>query len=187
VDYQQSYKNRAEAYRLFIKGQNLGVGQSKFYNDCDLLKLVNPDKSIGLSALLAYVRKELNVDLTTGQSLVQKSTAEETAQLELRKLRAETEKKERDNEESSRDLDNKWLHRDVVEERLAALVGVLHASLEHQVGVGVSGVIHVAGGDPARREETVQELLGMVDAAFAEMLVPDLIEGVFHKGGEDEE
>lgn len=182
----QTYKNCAEAYRLFIKAQNLPVGQTKFYNDCAVFKLVNTDKTIDLSSLLAYVKQELNISPSTGQSLAQQDRAADLADLEFRKLKAETEKKERDNEESVRDLDSKWLHRDVAEERLAALVGVLQESLDHQINIGISGLIHVCGGDPARREEAAQELRNMYAAAFAEMLAPDLVEGVLRKDEEDE-
>jgi hypothetical protein len=176
---QQSYKNRADAYRRFIQAQELPVSQTKFYNDADRLNLVKQDKSIDLASLLAYVRQELKIEPSTGRSLVQQSRAQEMEELEWRKLKAETERRERENEESARSLDKKWLHRDTAEEALAALVGVLQGALDHQIYVGVPGLIHVAGGDPAHLDEVTESICAMVSTAFSEVLAADKIEGVF--------
>jgi len=184
---QQNYNTRAEAFRRFIAAQGFPVKQAKFYTDCDRLNLVKSDKSIDLASLLAYVREELKVDPGTGQSLVQRSRAGEVEELEWRKLKAETELKERQNEDAARALDKDWLHRDTAEEGLAALVGGLQDALDHQIYVGAPGLIHLVGGDPARLDEATGCVRDMVSSAFAEVLAAEKIEGVLVAGPAEED
>lgn len=183
----QNYKSRAEAYRLFIQAQNLPRSMSQFYNDCESLGLVKQDKSIDLSSLMAYVRSELKIDTATGQSLVRNDRAQEMDDLEYRKLKAETEKRERENEDAERALDKKWLHRDVAEENLAALVGVLQDSIDHQFYIGAPALIHAMGIDASRVDEMTESFKAMVSSAFAEVLAADKIEGILCAGDEEEE
>jgi len=185
-EIKQFYKNRAEAFRLFIAAQKLPVSQAKFYQDADRLGLPDSDKTIKLSALLAYVKDDLKISLSTGESLTQRNRSQETEDLELRKLKAETERKERENEDSARALDKLWLHRDAAEEALAGLVGALQDALDHQIYSGVPGLIHTAAGEPGRIDEVTESLKVMVSNAFSEVLATEKIEGILELANDAE-
>jgi hypothetical protein len=199
---QQSYKNRAEAYRLFIQAQGLPIGQTKFYNDCDRLKLINLDKKIDLASLMAYVRQELNVNPSTGQSLTQQNALEEREKDENRKVKAEADLKEYQAEDARRKMDAKWLHRDEAWAAIAGVVGSLLDALKHQFHVGAPELIHLVGEssvkcdcgevhrvrpDLQRAPEVYEGAEAIMNRAFNEVLTAGRIEGIFDEESDQDE
>lgn len=162
VELKQTYKSRAEAYRLFIQGQKLPVGQTKFYNDAERLRMINQDKSIQLAALLAYVREELQIDPTSGRSLVEEEQARLMEKLDLREKELKVEKLEREHRKDDRD----WIHRDKVNEREGALVGQILEEAKYQLEKAVPAAITLCRGDIARRPEVASCLQEALYSAF---------------------
>ena len=68
MNFQQVYKSRAEAFRLFVVPENLPVKRAKFYDDCERCGLVSSDKSVTLAALMNYARDELKVSPVSATS-----------------------------------------------------------------------------------------------------------------------
>lgn len=183
MQLKQTYKNRAEAFRLFIQAQNLPIGQTKFYNDAERLRLARPDKTIELSALMAYVKDELQIDPTTGQSLVEKEHSKTLAQLELDEKRLRVAKLERE----GRKDDHDWLHRDTVHEREGALIGRIMDEVLYQMRHSAAAVITVCKGDPARRIEVEKQLENAVFDAFRAILDAGEVDITFESEEEREQ
>lgn len=183
----QTYKNRAEAYRLFIKVQNLPVGMTKFYDDCVALKLVNPDKSIDLAPLLAYMKDHLKIAPSTGQSLTDRSRENEIADLEFRKAKAEADIKEVQAQEAKRKLDEKWLHQEEAWAAIAGLIGTLRDNLRHQFHIGSAELIQLAGGDPLRSPEVYEKSEEIMNRAFNQVVDAGRIEGLFAEELQEED
>ena len=158
----QTYKNRAEAYRLFVLPQNLPVKQTKFYNDTERLGLIQPDKSLELSSLMAYVRTELQVDPATGQSLVQIDMDDESRKLDLEEKRLKIEKLRRE----GRKDDKEYVKRETVYEREGALVGQILGETRYQMSRAVDAVITVGKADPAKRSEIARLLDETILSAY---------------------
>ncbi|HAM41692.1 MAG TPA: hypothetical protein DCP69_10240 [Candidatus Omnitrophica bacterium] len=175
----QLYKNRAEAYRLFIAPQNLPVKQAKFYQDCDRLKMVGTDKTIELSMLIAYTEDELKVSASTGQSLVDRSRDEERSHHEDRKAKAEADIKEMQAENDRRKMDERWLHRDEAWAALAGLIGTLRDTLRHHFHIGSSQLITLSGGDQQRAPEVYEGTEEILSRAFNEVVAAGRIEAIF--------
>ena len=175
----QSYKSRAEAYRLFIAPQKLPVSQAKFYLDAERLSMVGTDKTIELATLLAYTKDELKVSSTTGQSLADRSRDDARSLDDDRRAKAEADIKEMQAEESKRKLDEKWLHRDDAWAALAGLVGILRDSLRHQFHVGSAQLVILSGGDPQRSPEVYEGTEEILSRAFNEVVESGHIEGIF--------
>lgn len=161
----QVYKNRAEAYRLFIQAQNLPVGQTKFYNDAERLKLICQDKTIELSSLMAYVKEELQIDPTSGQSLVEKELEKRLADLEFREKELKVKKLERDHEkESGRTVDIAE-----AEQAMARKIIIIYEKIKAQVRRDQEESLHRLGLPPAKAAAYVTEVVSTVDRAFNEM------------------
>ena len=175
----QVYKNRAEAFRLFISSQKLPVSQAKFYQDADRLQMTGTDKTIELSMLLAYAKDELKVSTPTGQSLVDRSRDDERTLHEDRKAKAEADIKEMQAENDKRKMDEKWLHRDEAWAALAGLIGTLRDSLRHQFHIGSHQLITLADGDPLRGPEVYEGTEEILSRAFNEVVSAGRIEAIF--------
>ena len=158
----QTYKNRAEAYRLFFQAQNLGVGQTKFYNDADRLHLVNQDKTLDLASLLAYVKEELKIDASTGQSLVEREHLARKDELEIRERELKVAKLEREERKSDRE----WIRRDTAYEREGALVGTIMSEAKYRLSRAVPEVITLCKGDILRSAEVADHLDKALYLAF---------------------
>lgn len=174
-DIRQTYKNRAEAYALLIQPGGYGVSRAKFYEDCARLRIVQPDKSLHLSDLLAYVKQELKASPVTGQSLGDVDQAREKEKEELRGLRLKNEKLEKEN----RKEDRRWMLRSEAEDHEAALVGLLRDTLRHLVRIQATSLLRTAGGSPSREPEFMQALLALVDHGFNELADAEEIEVEF--------
>jgi hypothetical protein len=175
----QSYKNRSEAFRLFIAPQNLPVSQAKFYTDAVRLDMVLPDKTIQLAALLSYAKDELKVSTTSGQSLVDRSRDEERLKNDDRKGKAEADLKEMQAEEARRKLDEKWLYSDDAWAAVAGLMGTLWDNLLHHFHAGSPHLVHLAGGEPQRSAEVYEGAEEILAKAFNEVTAAGRIEAIF--------
>lgn len=162
MSFQQTYKNPAQAFRLFIAAQNLPVKQAKFYQDCDRLRMKKQDKSVDLATLLAYVKDELKIDLATGQSVVEKSRDAELAELDYREKKLKVEKLEKE----GRKDDRNWLQRETVEEREGALVGAIFGELLYRLNKEADAVIAICGGNPEKTAAVKKLQENSVFAAF---------------------
>jgi len=179
-DYKATYKTRAEAFRLFIQAQGLPCSQAKFYQDCDRLNLMRQDKTIHLADMMAYVRSELQVNPTTGITLVEKDREREKQDLEIRKLRAEIEARELTN----RKEDAKWLLKDDAFAQMAAIFGLLRDTLRHHFHLGQSALVLQAGGDQSRAPEVYEGVESILSAAFNDVAGLGSLEVLFD-GDED--
>ena len=175
----QVYKNRSEAYQLFILPQRLPVKKAKFYEDCSRLQMVGTDKTVELSMLLAYAKDELKISTPTGQSLVDRSRDDERTMHEDRKAKAEADIKEMQAESDRRKMDERWLHRDEAWGALAGLVGTLRDALRHHFHVGSAQLILLAGGDPQRGPEVYEGTEEILSRAFNEVVAGGRIEAIF--------
>lgn len=158
----QNYKNRAEAYRLFVAAQKLPVGQTKFYNDSERLGMINPDKTLDLATLLAYVKNELKVDPSSGQSLVEVDQDKESRALDLEEKRLKIEKLKRE----GRKDDKEYIKRETMNEREGALVGQILGESRYQMAKAVYAVVTLGKIDPAKRQEIARLLDETILSAF---------------------
>ena len=164
-NFKQVYKSRAEAFRKFIHPQSLPVSQAKFYQDADRLNLVRNNKTVHLSDLLAYVRAELQVNPSTGESLVERDQEKEKRDWEIRKLKAEVESREKAN----RKEDAKWTLKEDADIQAAALAGLIKDTVTHHLHLSRTKLVHVAGGDNNRAAEFAEEIENVLRAAFNEV------------------
>ena len=179
----QTYKNRAEAYRLFFLAQNLGVGQTKFYNDADRLHLVNQDKTLDLASLLAYTKEELKLDPSTGQSLVERENSARRDELGIKELELKVAKLERD----ARKDDREWIKRDTVNEREGALVGTIMSEAKYRLSRAVPVLITACKGDLQRLPEVADLLDKALYQAFRDIYESAEIDIAFDEELENQE
>jgi hypothetical protein len=178
----QSYKNRAEAYRLFILPQGLPVGQTKFYNDAERLGMIQTDKSLELASLMAYVKEELKIDPATGQSLVEREQEKKSSELDLRVKELKIEKLER---EKLRE-DGKSLTKDEARAQIVAILGMLRASLRRWYRTGTHEIIKKCDGDHARENEIYEYLDLLLRHSFNDVAGAGKIEGMLVKSKSEE-
>ena len=179
----QTYKNCAEAYRLFFLAQNLGVGQTKFYNDAARLHMVNQDKTLDLASLLAYTKEELKLDPATGQSLVERENSARRDELSIKELELKVAKLERD----ARKDDREWIKRDTVNEREGALVGTIMSEAKYRLSRAVPVLITACKGDLQRLPEVSDLLDKALYQAFRDIYESAEIDIAFEDKPENEE
>ncbi len=182
AEFQQSYPTRAAAFEKFVEAQNLPVKRAKFYEDCKRLKMVQPDKSVRLSDLLAYVQKELQVAPATGQSISDKAHAEEMAKLERREKELKIKKLERE----ERKDDRNWIERDAAYAREGALVTRLMGEIRFQVGRVVPAAIAACHGDGTRKPEVFRLFEEAVFASFRAIYEGGELDVTFEDEDEEE-
>ena len=183
----QLYKNKAEAFRLFIQAQNLPVSSAKFYQDANRLQMAGVDKTIEISALLGYVKDELKINTATGQSISERFRDEERTSYEDRKAKAEAELKEMQADNERCKMDDRWLYRDDAWAAIAGLIGTLRDSLRHQFHVGAPQLILLAGGDPQRSPEVYEGTEEILARAFNEIVSVGRIDAIFSEDHSSEE
>lgn len=164
TDIKQTYKSRAEAFALFIKPGGYPVAKSQFYDDCSERGMVRPDKSVHLADLYAYVREKFEVDAGSGRSLADDETAREKSRLELRKLRAETEAKERANRKD----DDRWMEVAEHEIQMAAFAGLIEDTLKQFTTLRLMKLIYLCGGETDKAADFNQALEDLYAAAFTD-------------------
>ena len=158
AEIRQTYKNRAEAYVLFIQPGGYGVSRSKFYEDCGRRRMIQQDKSLLLSDLLAYAKSELETAKAENRPFADEEYSREMRELDLREKRASVNTKEK----AAQKDNGLWMLRADATDQAAALVVLLRATLRHHVTSGTDAVILAAGGNPARAvevEATIQEII----------------------------
>ena len=164
AEFKQSYKSRAEAFRLFIKPGGYPVGSAQFYIDCDERRMVQPDKTVQLTDLLAYVREKFEVDPGSGRSFADEEMAREKAQLEMRKLRAEVSAKEKANRKD----DERWMEVVDHETQMAAFAGLIEETLKQFTTIRLNELIYLCGGDMRKAAEFHQGLEELYANAFTD-------------------
>lgn len=179
MEFKQVYKTRAEAFRLFVAAQNLPRSQSQFYQDADRRKMVRPDKSVHLSDLLAYVQAELQGE-SQGRSVVEEEMARHKAKLEIRKLEAEVEGKERAN----RKEDDRWMEVADHDIQMAAFAGLIEDTLKQFATLRLMELIYLCGGDPRKAAEFNQGLEDLFAGAFTDA-VREQVRGIGFEDDDD--
>ena len=164
-DFKQIYKNRADAYRDFIAPQNLPVKRAAFYEHCLEEKIIQADKSLLLSDLLAYVQKYFNVTQDPGQSLAERQRAENRAkredeeqELRLKRLRREEAKA------SGRTIDIDQAGK-VVRRKIL----VIYDRIKAQFRRDQEDMLYRLGLPPNQAAALMVEIVGCIDRAFLEM------------------
>jgi hypothetical protein len=178
----QLYKNRAEAYRLFILPQGLPVGQTTFYNHAERLGMVRTDKSLELAALMAYVKEELKIDPATGQSLVEREQEKRSSDLDLREKELKVGKLEREKERE----DGKTLTKDESRAQIVAILGMLRTALKRWYRTGTHEIIKKCAGDHSRENEVYEYLDLLLRHAFNDVAGAGKIEGMLVKSKGEE-
>lgn len=154
TDIKQIYKNRTEAYALFIQPGGYGVSRSKFYEDCARLKMVQGDKTLLLADLLAYAKRGLETDARGGRSLADEEHALVMRDLDLREKKATVEAKEK----AARKDDDRWMEVTDHVTQMAAFAGLIEDTLRQFTTLKLSELIYLAGGDIRRASEFNQGL-----------------------------
>jgi hypothetical protein len=181
-DIQQTYRNRAAAFREFIAPHALPVSRAKFYADCLDHKLVQTDKSVRLADLLAYVKTEFSLDPVSGQSLADRTQERERAHLEVRKLRAEVEQKERAN----RKEDDRWLEVVEHETQMAAFAGRIEEALQQVTTLRLMELLYLCGGDAAKASAFNDGLAELFAAALTDAVRSHVQHIAFEEDEEEE-
>lgn len=161
---QQTYKSRAEAFAKFIQAGNYPVKRAQFYVDCDELNMMQPDKSVLLVDLVAYVRKKFEIDPANNRSLADDEVGRERALLEMRKLRAETEAAER----KGRKEDAAWMEVVDHERQMAAFGGLIEEALNQQATLKLSELIYLCGGEIGKGAKFAHALARLFADALTE-------------------
>lgn len=177
----QVFKNRVEAHR-YVQGLGIAVAERTFYLDVDRRNMLQPDKSVLLCDVLAYLREKFDFG---AQHQRRDVSAEEKQrvldELDLREKRARVEKLERE----QRAFDDKWMEKEEAWAQQAALVGTLRDALRHHFHLGQSRLVHLAGADPARGPELYEGIEEIIGKAFNEIVAAGRIDVVFESDGDE--
>lgn len=175
---QQVFKNRKEAFN-WVRDEGIQVSQGKFYQDCDLFKMVQPDKTVLLCDLVVYLRRELQTGVTgPAQDLGADEHAREMRDLEKRKLRADVEAKERVN----RKEDDRWMEVVTHETQMATFAGQIEESLRQLTTIRLSELIYLCGGDIRKAAEFAHGLDELYAAALTDAVSEQTRTVVFEEG-----
>lgn len=164
AEIRQQYKNRAEAYALFIQPSGYGVKRAKFYEDCLRLKIVQQDKTLFLADLLAYAKSELEIAAGDSRSLADEEHAAAMRKLDLREKEATVLKKERE----ALQFDDRYMEVLEHDKQMGAFSGRLDAALQQLTTIKLPTLIHVCGGDQTRAAELNQALEDLYAAAMTD-------------------
>jgi hypothetical protein len=170
----QVFKNRKAAHDYLV-AEGVPVSRGKFYEDADRLRVVQPDKTVQLSDLMAYVKNELKLNSVTGQSIGEIDRGREREEWELRKLKADVKARE----DANRKDDDSWIPREESEIQRAALLGLAYDTVKHHLGMEDRRILHAVGADPARAVELTIVLEEIIDAAFNEIASRRNVEAEF--------
>lgn len=171
------FKTRKAAHD-WLEAENVPVGgHSKFYKDCERYNLMQPDKTVRLVDLLAYVKKEHNINPATGMRVGDEDAAREKAAEELRNIQLKNAKLEREN----RKEDGVWMKRSKAYEREGALITQVMGEARFQLRKAVPAAITVCGGDGARRLEVEKLLEESLFEAFRSIYENGEIEVAFEE------
>lgn len=177
-EIQQIFKSRKAAHD-YLAAEGVAVSRGKFYEDADRLRMVQTDKSVLLSDLLAYVKNHLKVNPVTGQSIGEIDRAKEREDWEIKKLKADVESKQNAN----RKEDARWVLREEADTQRAALVGLIYDTLKHHLHLEERRILHAVGADPARSAELGSALEEVLDMSFNEIASRKELEVEFLEDG----
>lgn len=164
LEFRQVYKTRSAAFREFIKPQGLPISERTFYNAVDRLNMLQPDKSVKLADLVAYVQRELT-PAGGGESPDDIERATETAKYKFRLLKAEVDSKEKAN----RKEDARWILREDADIQRAALTGLTYDTIKHHFHIEERRILHAVGADHGRASELGAAMEEVLDMAFNEI------------------
>ena len=163
--FKQTYATRIEAFREFIKPQELPVGKSQFYIDCDELGIGIAKKPVQLCDLLNYAHEKLNVNGVTMKVIKDTELDTRKSQLEVEKLEMDVEKRRRELDRES----DKYMLKDDHNGQQAALVGVLRSALTHQFHTNQGAITLAAGGQQKQSPQVFESCESAADLAFNEV------------------
>jgi hypothetical protein len=171
-----NFKNRVAAHR-WLKAESIAVGQTKFYEDCEKLALVQPDKTIKLADLLAYIKAEHKTGPAgPSRDMGLADRQQKLDNLELRERELKVDKLERE----KRAEDARWILKDDAFAQMAGIVGLLRDSLRHHAHRSAAAILHLAGGDPGRAAEVCEGIESEIFArAFNELAGAGRVEVMF--------
>ena len=141
---QQMYKNRAAAYR-FIQEQGIPIAERTFYGHCDKYGLRQPDKTLRLSDLIAYINK-VHKTVPSGPDLTIQDRAAKREDAETRKAVAEADRSEIKRDDERRELDKKWIKREEADLEVCTWTALLRDSIAHRLNQNIPTLIHGVGG-----------------------------------------
>lgn len=177
----QVFKNRVEALR-YLQGKQIAIGQTKFYDDCAKFGMVQPDKTLRLCDLLAYIEQEFKRGpVQPVRDYAGEERQRQLDDLEMREKTARVLKLERE----QRAEDDKWILKDESWAQQAALVGTLRDALRHHFHLGQSRLVHLAGADPARGPELYEGIEEIMSKAFNELVASGRVDVVFDGEGDE--
>lgn len=164
----QTFKTRKAAHR-WLQDEGVAVSQGKFYQDADRLRMIQPDKSVQLSDLLAYVKNQLKISPVSGQSLGEVDDDRTKAKADARKAVADADKAEMQAEAMRREMDKAWVPRDRADEECCVWVSRLRDAVDYHLGKQLLALIHACGGNPGRLSEAQAVLAEALAAAANEI------------------
>ncbi|TLM66023.1 MAG: hypothetical protein FDZ69_07520 [Deltaproteobacteria bacterium] len=177
----QVFKNRVEAHR-YVAGLGIAVAERTFYLDVDRRNMLQPDKSVLLCDVLAYLREKFDYGSQhQRRDISAEEKQREIDDLDLREKRAKVAKLERE----QRAEDGKWMLCEEAWAQQAALVGTLRDALRHHFHLGQSSLVHLAGADPARGPELYEGIEEIMARAFNEIMASGRIDVVFEAADEE--
>jgi len=160
----QIFKNRKEALN-WLHGEDVPVSQGKFYQDCDKYKMLQPDKSVLLCDVVAYMKREFNFNATgPAIDLGAEEHQRQLRNLEMRKLVAEVEAKEK----ASRKEDDRYIEVVEHQQQMAAFAGLLEDTLRQFTTMRLNQLIYIVGGDLAKAAELNQALEDLYADTFTD-------------------
>jgi len=166
----ERFANRKQALN-WLQAQGYKVSQGKFYQDCEAgFPALHRDGTISRYQAMQY-GQQLDV---SARAVSDFDRSGEREDLELRKLLAEVEEKER----KARKEDALWMLKEDAWADVAALLSTLKDSIRHHLHEGQGLLVHLAAGDPSREPEVYEASVELVGRAFHE-LAGSRIEGLF--------
>ena len=174
MNTRQVYKTRAAAFREYIRPLGLGISERTFYGHVDAKGMLQPDKSILLADLVAYVHREFpQQQRSAGISVDDAATRKAIAEATISECKA---KRALEEEDLITRLKEKVAENEV---QRAALVGLIYDTIKHHLHLEERRILHAVGADPNRSAELAHALEEVVDVAFNEVAVAKTVEVAF--------
>lgn len=169
MEPRQVFKNRVAAH-TWLEQKGIKVSQSSFFAHANKERLIQPDKTVLLCDLLAYVEKyhHRSAGLVGPRSTEAEDLAKrkELADVERSEADARTAKVKAD--EAERAASNRWIEVIDHDRQMAALAGQIEACLEQHTTIKLSELVYLCGGDIRKAAEFSHGLKSVYDAAITE-------------------
>lgn len=171
------FKNRKEA--LLWLQQRGQISTGKFYQDCADGKItIHTDKTISKYEVMQYAEKVFGFVRQTAGIY---DLNEKKEKLDIQERELKVAKLQREKEQSERELDKLWKHRDESDEELAGIIGLVLEAYDHYCYEGAPALIQICNGDVNRVDEVYASVKAMFSAAINDVLADGHIEGVFEE------